>query len=91
MPRSSSLRVRSAAHLTALLTALLTGLLGLAVLAPPTASSDPVPITVTVTPSATQVPSGSSLTYNIHVENTGGAQLDNVELNMQLNGRPRSC
>lgn len=86
MPRSSSLRARSASHLTALLTALLTGLLGLAVLAPPTASSDPVPITVTVTPSVTQVPSGSSLTYNIHVDNTGGAQLDDVELNMQMNG-----
>lgn len=65
---------------------LLTGLLGLALLAPPPATSDPVPLTVTVTPSATQVPSGSSLTYNVHVENTGGAQLDEVELNMQLNG-----
>jgi len=67
------------------LTSLLTALLGLSVLAP-TATADPVPLTVTVTPSDTQVPSGSSLTYDIHVANTGGAQMDEVELNMQLNG-----
>jgi uncharacterized repeat protein (TIGR01451 family) len=71
--------------LTALLTAQLMALLGLAGVAP-RATADPVPLTVAVTPSATTVPSGSSLTYAIHVENTGGARLDEVELNMQLNG-----
>ncbi|WP_116571876.1 CARDB domain-containing protein [Nocardioides gansuensis] len=64
---------------------LATSVVGLS-LATPTASADPVPLTAAVTPSATTVPSGSSLTYAIHVENTGGQQLDEVELNMQLNG-----
>jgi len=60
-------------------------LLGLAAVSP-TAQADPVPLTLTITPSSTNVPSGSSLTYALHVSNTGGAQLDDVVLNAQMNG-----
>lgn len=65
--------------------AVATALLGLSPLAAP-ASADPVPLSVTVTPSVTSVPSGGSLTYTVRVANTGGQQLDQVALNMQLNG-----
>ena len=51
-----------------------------------TAQADPVPIALTVTPSASSVPSGSSLTYAIHVSNTGGSQLNDIVLNAQMNG-----
>ena len=70
---------------TTLVASLVVTLPALAALAPP-AQSDPVPITVTVTPSQTSVPSGSSLTYQIHVENTGGARVDDVVLTSQING-----
>jgi len=82
---SCEVTVPSLRHTLSCTTALLTAMLGLT-LAAPIATADPVPLTVAVTPSATLVASGSSLTYDIHVENTGGAQLDEVELNMQLNG-----
>jgi len=60
-------------------------LLGLVALRAP-AVAEPVPLTLTITPSSTNVPSGSSLTYSLHMENTGGAQLDDVVLNAQMNG-----
>jgi len=66
-------------------TALTIALLGVVALRG-TAQADPVPLTLTITPSATNVPSGSSLTYAIHVSNTGGSQLDDVVLNAQMNG-----
>ena len=60
-------------------------LLGLVAFRAP-AVAEPVPLTLTITPSATNVPSGSSLTYFVHVENTGGAQIDDLVLNAQMNG-----
>jgi uncharacterized repeat protein (TIGR01451 family) len=44
------------------------------------------PITVTKTPSASQVASGGQLTYTIVVTNTGGAALSNVSMTDQVNG-----
>ena len=44
------------------------------------------PITVTKTPSSSQIASGGQLTYTIVVTNTGGAALSNVSMTDQVNG-----
>lgn len=90
MPKISSPTAISATNvslrrLLGVVASLLLALVALSVVSPPV-QADPVPISVTVTPSATNVPSGSSLTYHLHVTNSGGAQLDDVVLTSQING-----
>lgn len=82
MSRSHVLPAHRLLHL---LVVIALALWGVAALHAP-ATGDPVPLSLTITPSAANVPSGSSLTYAIHVSNAGGAQLDDLVLNSQMNG-----
>jgi len=50
------------------------------------ASADPVPVTISMSASSSQVASGTQLTYTINVSNFQGDQVDDLVLADQING-----
>jgi uncharacterized repeat protein (TIGR01451 family) len=79
-PKRPSLKIFAALAVTGVVAAMTAPLLS----AP--AAADPVPLTVSMSSSTSQVASGTQLTYTIDVNNGGGAQVDEVVMTDQLNG-----
>ena len=89
MPRLTASQVARRRPLVLLLTFLMavTGLFGAPLAGPAPALADAAsPLSITMTASANPVASGSQLTYTINVTHTGGARVNSVKLEDQING-----